>query len=368
MTEEDIHETVVEPPQPGVSVLLSQARERLGLSQKEVADKLFLTTSFIRYIDDGEFERISKPAFLKGYLRSYARVVELSGDDMVARYEAEQQSVEPTPEIRGVTEEKVGTASITGPVLQTGVVGLIGLIALIAFIWWLASDSEEDTPRVTSVATSQQITVEDNALEVAKETLTTPVTESESVAEDSALPVMPADRQTDIQDGFADQSGMASSAVATDTDTDTGTTDIAGNTSAITEQTPQPTAQIVVDDDIDSSNTDAQNAEAAEAEPSIRVDRTTDGERSYITVDAGGFDQLELGFTEQCWVEVEDAEQGRIYNDLNREGDVLTLYGSAPFKLLLGKATAVEMIYNGRPFNLDPYIAPDRTAKLTVTE
>ena len=129
----------------GASTRLSEAREKMGFSQKEVADKLYLTTTFIRYIDDGEFERIPKPAFIKGYLRSYARVVELSGDEIVALYEAELEAAEPTPEIRGVTEEKVGTASITGPVLQTGLIGLVGLMLVMALIWWLSTDTDSES-------------------------------------------------------------------------------------------------------------------------------------------------------------------------------------------------------------------------------
>ena len=128
------------------SELLVEARQRLGLSQKEVADKLYLTTSFIKYIDAGEFSSLPKPAFIKGYLRNYARVVDLSGDEIVVLYDAELQITESTSEIRGVTEENVGTSSITGPVLQTGLIGLGGLALVVAVIWWIVSDPEEETP------------------------------------------------------------------------------------------------------------------------------------------------------------------------------------------------------------------------------
>ena len=99
---------------------------------------------------------------------------------------------------------------------------------------------------------------------------------------------------------------------------------------------------------------------------SVKFERTTDGARSFVTVDASGFDQLELSFRDECWVEIADNQFGLIYNDLNQVNDVLTIYGTAPFKVLLGKATGVEMIYNGRPFELEPFIRRDRTAKLTV--
>ncbi|MFT7221355.1 MAG: cytoskeleton protein RodZ [Candidatus Azotimanducaceae bacterium] len=75
-----------------------------------------------------------------------------------------------------------------------------------------------------------------------------------------------------------------------------------------------------------------------------------------------------LSFKEECWVEIEDSEHGRVYSDLNRAGDVLTVYGTTPFKVLLGKATGVEMIYNGRPFDLASYVGSDNTAKLTVAD
>ncbi|MDA0273481.1 MAG: helix-turn-helix transcriptional regulator, partial [Proteobacteria bacterium] len=149
----------------GPSKLLTEARERLGLSQKEVADKLYLTTSYIKFIDAGEFTSIPKPAFIRGYLRTYARVVELSGDEIVALYEAELQAAEPTPEIRGVTEENVSISSITGPVLQTGLIGLGGLALVIVVIWWIVSDPEEEAPRsVLQPGISQS--AEPDALEV----------------------------------------------------------------------------------------------------------------------------------------------------------------------------------------------------------
>ena len=142
------------PPRPadlgGPSPHFVAAREKLGLTQKEVADKLFLTTTFIKYIDEGEFDKIPKPAFIKGYLRSYARVVELSGDEMVALYEAALTAGEPEAEIRGVTEESVGTAAITGPVLQTGLIGLAGLALIVGIVWWAGSSDEEAPPPVVT--------------------------------------------------------------------------------------------------------------------------------------------------------------------------------------------------------------------------
>ena len=354
------------------SELLAEARQRLGLSQKEVADKLDLTTSFIKYIDAGEFSSLPKPAFIKGYLRSYARVVDLSGDEIVVLYDAELQITESTSEIRGVTEEDVGTSSITGPVLQTGLIGLGGLALVVAVIWWIVSDPEEETP-----------------LSVAQSGVSQPATQDSSEAVfDFVLPPQEGaalqSEQVSQAQAVPDQTGLESQVAMTETLPAIDTLEHA--LAETVAESREVSAIPVTEESIQEATTEQSISEPSISEPSasgqstseqdspgvvavadsVKFERTTDGARSFITVDASGFDQLELSFKDECWVEIADNQFGLIYNDLHQVNDVLTIYGTAPFKVLLGKATGVEMIYNGRPFELEPFINRDRTAKLIV--
>ncbi|MBT4380336.1 MAG: DUF4115 domain-containing protein [Gammaproteobacteria bacterium] len=354
------------------SELLAEARQRLGLSQKEVADKLYLTTSFIKYIDAGEFSSLPKPAFIKGYLRTYARVVNLSGDEIVALYDVELEIAEPTPEMRGVTEEDVGTASITGPVLQTGLIGLGGLALVVSVIWWLVSDPEEEMPlSVTQPGVSQPATQDSSeaAFDFEIATQEGAALQSEQVSQAPALP---------------DQTGLESQIAMTETlrAIDTVEQALAETVAESPEVSAIPATEASIQEALseqsisEPSNSEPSTSEQSSSEQdsprvvavadSVKFERTTDGARSFVTVDASGFDQLELSFRDECWVEITDNQFGLIYNDLNKVNDVLTIYGTAPFKVLLGKATGVEMIYNGRPFELEPFISRDRTAKLTV--
>ena len=354
------------------SELLAEARQRLGLSQKEVADKLYLTTSFIKYIDAGEFSSLPKPAFIKGYLRSYARVVDLSGDEIVVLYDAELQITESTSEIRGVTEENVGTSSITGPVLQTGLIGLGGLALVVAVIWWIVSDPEEETP-----------------LSVAQSGVSQPATQDSSEAVfDFVLPPQEGaalqSEQVSQAQAVPDQTGLESQVAMTETLPAIDTLEHA--LAETVAESREVSAIPVTEESIQEATTEQSISEPSISEPSasgqstseqdspgvvavadsVKFERTTDGARSFVTVDASGFDQLELSFRDECWVEIADNQFGLIYNDLHQVNDVLTIYGTAPFKVLLGKATGVEMIYNGRPFELEPFINRDRTAKLIV--
>ena len=359
------------------SELLAEARQRLGLSQKEVADKLYLTTSFIKYIDAGEFSSLPKPAFIKGYLRSYARVVDLSGDEIVVLYDAELQITESTSEIRGVTEEDVGTSSITGPVLQTGLIGLGGLALVVAVIWWIVSDPEEETPLSVAQSGVSQPATQDSSEAVFDFVLPPQegaALQSEQVSQAQAVP---------DQTGLESQVAMTETLPAIDTLEHALAETVAESREvsaipvpeesiqeAATEQSisePSISEPSISDPSTSGQSTSEQDGPGVVAvADSVKFERTTDGARSFVTVDASGFDQLELSFRDECWVEIADNQFGLIYNDLHQVNDVLTIYGTAPFKVLLGKATGVEMIYNGRPFELEPFINRDRTAKLIV--
>ena len=344
------------------SELLVEARQRLGLSQKEVADKLYLTTSFIKYIDAGEFSSLPKPAFIKGYLRNYARVVDLSGDEIVVLYDAELQITESTSEIRGLTEEDVGISSITGPVLQTGLIGLGGLALVVAVIWWIVSDPEEETPLSVAQSGVSQPATQDSSEAVFDFVLPPQegaALQSEQVSQAQAVP---------DQTGLESQVAMTETLPAIDTLEHALAETVAESREVsaipVTEESIQEAA---TEQSISEPSTSEQDSPGVVAvADSVKFERTTDGARSFITVDASGFDQLELSFRDECWVEIADNQFGLIYNDLNQVNDVLTIYGTAPFKVLLGKATGVEMIYNGRPFELEPFINRDRTAKLIV--
>ena len=364
------------------SELLVEARQRLGLSQKEVADKLYLTTSFIQYIDAGEFSNLPKPAFIKGYLRSYARVVDLSGDEIVALYDAERQITEPTPVIRGVTEEEVGTVNITGPVLQIGLIGLGGLALVVAVIWWIVFDPEEETPLSVAQPGVSQPAAQDSS-EAAFDFVLPPqegaalqsqqVSQAQAVPDQTGLELQVAMTETlraidTVEHALAEtvaESQEVSAILVTEESIQEAVTEQSISGPSISEpSTSEPSTSGPSTSEPSTSEQDSPGVVAVA--DSVKFERTTDGTRSFVTVDAGGFDQLELLFRDECWVEIADNQFGLIYNDLNQVNDVLTIYGTAPFKVLLGKATGVEMIYNGRPIELEPFISRDRTAKLTV--
>ncbi len=331
------------------SQLLAEARTAMGMSQEEVAQELYLIPSYIRHIDNDEIEKIDKQAFVRGYLRSYAKLVHLDGDDMVARYEKSQGAVPQTIEIRGVTQESVGSINFTGPVIQTGVLGLIGLIAVIAIVWFLVSTGDEDTAApieataVPEVPTSQAPTESDPILNLqgqdASVDAQTKVTAEASAVQTSDQPISD-DLAASVVDAAINEAPVESSIEDSEPEV------IEANTAI----------------DVSDVELNVPVVEQAETSKTISINRT----EGIIRVDAGGEDELRFSFTDECWVEIEDADGNAIYGDLNRNGDELVVRGLAPFEVLFGKAPAVTMEFNGQAFDLRPHTTSVDTAKVRV--
>ena len=72
----------------GPGVLLRAGRESAGLSIEQVADKLHLLQSVIVSLETDSYDRIRGETFVRGYLRNYARLLGISDDEVMARYNA----------------------------------------------------------------------------------------------------------------------------------------------------------------------------------------------------------------------------------------------------------------------------------------
>ncbi len=65
---------------------LQAARIEMGLSAEDVANRMHLSVAILESIEENNFEDITAPIFVKGYLRAYARIVSLDEEEMIRQY------------------------------------------------------------------------------------------------------------------------------------------------------------------------------------------------------------------------------------------------------------------------------------------
>ena len=74
---------------PSVSDRLREAREALGLNVYQVADITKIRTDHIRALEEGRFDAFAAPVYVRGFIRTYARLLRLDQDEISSALEAE---------------------------------------------------------------------------------------------------------------------------------------------------------------------------------------------------------------------------------------------------------------------------------------
>jgi cytoskeletal protein RodZ len=97
---------------------LRQARQRRGLSLREMADRTKISAAALHAIETNTIERLPERIYTRGFLKAYAREVGLAPTDVADRFAA-QFDVSPEPEDSGaarvVTDS--GDSSVAQPTL-----------------------------------------------------------------------------------------------------------------------------------------------------------------------------------------------------------------------------------------------------------
>lgn len=75
----------------GPGAALRAARESLGITCREVAEALNLSLRAVEAIEVNDYEKLPAPVFTRGYIRAYAKLLELDPDPVVARYLVEDR-------------------------------------------------------------------------------------------------------------------------------------------------------------------------------------------------------------------------------------------------------------------------------------
>lgn len=179
--------TPTETTEQSAGSLLKAAREQKQWSQKEVASQLNLRLSLIESMETDQYEASVLPTFIRGYLRSYARLLKISEQQVLAAYERHHgnQSIEPRA-MHSFSNRTEKEATESRFMLLTYLVGAI-LLGLLVLWWWQTHWLTDDTNAAVSEHVSAPL-----EMETAVEPEATPasVTDAQLVPEQPEL-IMP---------------------------------------------------------------------------------------------------------------------------------------------------------------------------------
>jgi len=132
-----------EPALPGS--VLRAGRQQLGLSREAVADKLHLTPEQISALEADDYRQFAAPIFIAGYIRSYARLLDIPIAPLLAMLKSQQIAAPSLQPELGMAPVPWHRNHHAGWAVMLAAGGLLLLLLV-----WLLSDREALPPLVPS--------------------------------------------------------------------------------------------------------------------------------------------------------------------------------------------------------------------------
>ena len=297
-----------EPQGPLGGERLAEARREQQIGIFEIAKELHLDEHKVRALERNEFEVLGAPVFAKGYLRKYAQLVNVDGDDVLADYYRMNRTVEAPPVVS--SRPKLRQELSPGPWIA---VIVVIILAVTAYLWF----TRPDAPALALPGFSAE-----SGAEV-----------SEPVADDGAEP-----------------SGIDEAQVEPEP------VNVQANEQTI-GQTAEPSTEAVPE----AEPVFEPEPQAAQSSAVPPIEETSS------PAIAEGQVRMLLTYSGDCWTEVTDATGRRLFFALGRDGRSVELSGAEPLSVLFGSPGNVEVVVNGDDYSLPETAQPDRPLRLTIS-
>ncbi|MBL0561242.1 cytoskeleton protein RodZ [Aeromonas hydrophila] len=311
MTTEQPHDFQDDSQAVGPGQLLRNAREQLGWTREQVASRIHLRLTLIAAIESDTYDKHTSHTFIRGYLRTYAKLVGIPEETILAAYDKLGLTPPDNIDMQSFSRRSRQQANDSRLKVVTWLVILV-LIAL-SVAWWWQSTARRSAGDEALAATEMGAT---------SNTPSATVPPAVDVADPVVAPAISAAAATSV-DPVA---SAAATALPVDASSAVATTAVASSAATAT----QPAA------------------DAAASEPAK-------------------VPQLKMSFTADCWLDVKDAKGKTLFSGLKKANDELVLEGPEPLKFIIGAPMAVNIEYQGKSIDMSRY-NNGRTARLSLPQ
>lgn len=354
--------------------MLREAREAAKLSVEEVATELHLVSDVVTALENGDRSKLPSRVFTLGYLRNYAKLVNLPYEQVRTAFEDfndEQVPILNQPRAPQIPKQAKGGGWL---IKALGWMVLFAFL-LLAYLWWkgevaipgldlefplaerqLSSPGEmpagaEPSPAGIALdpATNQQI-----LLPPAENTETPdPASDTNPAPQQPAVITRkPAAEATEVIES-SQQARQAPVGTVAEVSVPAGTDETTAESgTGMPDEAIGIPLETAIEKPPGLERLD-RIADVSDNNPAIGSDvraNTTDAASPESTQQS-----IRISFSESCWVQVTDSTGKLVLNGEMRAGDTRDLDGEAPFRFVLGNASAVELLVGNKLFDLEPY-------------
>lgn len=323
-----------------VGKTLREARENLGMSVNDVANRIKFAPRQIESLEADDYVRLPEAAFVRGFVRSYARLLELDPARLLAGLPSSHTQSSATQEVKSVDVAMPTASSARRYNVMLLAAGLA--IALVVAIFERMHDRSPEQPESVLKSNVQVLELPNVSTEsgVAQtpEQLQPLTPAPQGVVGVTPVAPQPLPRQPARAAPALPQ--QAQQAVASPTARPVGI--------PATQQPVPP------------------RAVRAEPVPVTAKPAAAVGEEPKVNSEMNASEHaLRMEFDEDAWIEVKDGGGNVLISKMRTKGSLVRVAGKAPLLVIIGNARAVRLFDNGKKINLERYTTAD-VARVTL--
>ena len=325
---------------------LQIAREALGISQKALADDLYLPRKYILWIEEGAYDKLPSMVFCRGYIRAYAKAVNENGSELIALLDQIYGSPNINAPLLSVSkiDEQV---KVGDPIMRWSSLIFVLILCALVFWWWDKqyglSAPFMDTSGEVSIETvnGDELVLQSLSSDIivassSNNLLTQELVESPTLSSPAPVEITEVESPPVIEPTVApaneiirNGTGIALALNITEDASDSVEMAELEKVVKALEPTPQPVAEV----------------------SEIAIETQVPEETTVVLAD---IKLLLIKFNNECWVTIKDARGKTLFNGIKKSGEQLSLSGDTPLNISIGRMDSVsEITFGGTVIDLN---------------
>ncbi|MBT8420324.1 MAG: DUF4115 domain-containing protein [Gammaproteobacteria bacterium] len=318
---------------------LREARQLRDLTIDDIAMRLRLDSATVCNLEEENYDNLPEPAFIRGYLRAYARSLGLDPEPVLSSFG--DYDLTPPSLIRDIANSPQIRSSHIAVRVTTYLITFC-LIALM-FSWWqnrmpLSDGVVEQKPPAPQNRASNPESLSHQEVRTATDVRVFPSSNRPHIPENVVTDMHASHRPSNDIDRKNSMTRQPETDVAT----------LLG-----VENFPEPGFSPLAPAEsmlFTTSSLPEQTGTLTTRHPKV----TSDVPMTPQAVPE--MDHLMLYLSEDCWLEIYDGYGKKLYYQTGFGGKTYEFLGSGPFHIMLGYARGAKVVYNGELFDHTPYI------------
>lgn len=387
MTEPSQMETPLDSP----GLLLAKARRAKQLSTDDVAKRLCLKVNIIEALEKDELLPSISLTFIKGYTRSYAKLLGLDEVHIITLFNdfhASETLIAPK-KMQSFSRKVAKENNDSRWMLVTYT--LIAVVLILIVIWWSQQNSENffaSPSSVPALNSSEADLPVASTTEQLQNTSTIPSNLNEKQTTNSLDSVDSISSNGDVAGNLPEESILTESFPTESLPTETLPTESLPTETLLTETSSleEPSVAMLTEQNNSLESNDLNQVEQ-ETIPDFVPDKVQGNIAQVLDVlenDAPDveselrlFDddmsvsndveivELMFTFSNDCWIKITDATGNDIAYGVKKQGRVMPVSGQPPFSVILGAPASVKVKYAGEPVDIS-FLPSDRTGRFVL--